>query len=154
MSKVDLKSSFAYAAQSDCVRSRCGLRTQSDWVANANDALLLLLANVSPLLYHLSYGTYKEKRSYSFTNNSFYECGATRKRNLFPSGRISLLSKSDSTVISSVCSTNDLRCSAQGCVKISLAKIVNYFELLSLLSFNFLISLSKSLSSSSISRLR
>lgn len=45
--------------------------------------------------------------------------GATRNRNLFPSGWISLLSKSYSTVISSYCSTNDLRCSAQGCVKVS-----------------------------------
>ena len=48
--------------------------------------------------------------------------GATRNRNLFPSGWISLLSKSDSTVISSDCSTNDLLRSAQGCVKVSKCK--------------------------------
>lgn len=48
--------------------------------------------------------------------------GATRNRNLFPSGWISLLSKSDSTVISSDYSTNDLLRSAQGCVKVSKCK--------------------------------
>ena len=53
---------------------------------------------------------------------AFLCCGATRNRNLFPNSWISLLSKSNSTVISSVCSTSDLRCSAQGCVKVSKGK--------------------------------
>lgn len=48
--------------------------------------------------------------------------GATRNRNLFPSGWISFFSKSYSTVISSDCSTNDLLRSAQGCVKVSKCK--------------------------------
>ena len=48
--------------------------------------------------------------------------GATRNRNLFPSGWMSFFYKSYSTVISSVCSTNDLLRSAQGYVKVSKGK--------------------------------
>lgn len=66
-------------------------------------------------------GVWMNRRSLTLWELATF-CGATRNRNLFPSGWMSLFSKSYSIVISSDCSTNDLRCFAQGCVKVSKCK--------------------------------
>ena len=80
---------------------------------------------------------------------------STWNRNPSSSGCISLLFRIALTAISSYCSTAGLLHSAhRGSGWFLGANIVIYLELPSFLSLNLLISLSKSLSSSSISRLR
>ena len=49
-------------------------------------------------------------------------CGATRNRNISTSDCVSLLFRNSVRVISSYCSTNNLRCFVQGCVKVSKSK--------------------------------
>ena len=86
---------------------------------------------------------------------AFLLSGATRNRDKFTSGCISLLFRIALTAISSYCSTAGLLHSAhRGSGWFLGVNIVIYLELPSFLSLNLLISLSKSLSSSSISRLR
>lgn len=88
-------------------------------------------------------------------SNPLIFSGATRNRNPSSSGCISLLFRIALTAISSYCSTAGLLHSAhRGSGWFLGANIVIYLELPSFLSLNLLISLSKSLSSSSISRLR
>ena len=115
------------------------------------------------LLHQIAYfcGQYIKKKplKYSYFSGfhdfSFCKSGATRNRNPSSSVCISLLFRIALTAISSYCSTAGLLHSAHRRSGWFLgANIVIYLGLPSFLSLNLLISLSKSLSSSSISRWR